>query len=222
MRSLKGSLPAAKPARLALLVTATIGLVSAVACLADLPDSAVTLDQVTRGRFLVVSHDCGGCHNAPSANDDPRSARWLQGYTPDYGPPFQIGPFNTYPKNLTPDMGTGIGKFSPRQIFNALRYGLDPDNTPDVVITSMTPGQGNFPATPYYLAPPMPWPAWRQMPDTDLWDIVAYLKHGIKPVTNMVPDSQGPPDNWASSYTPDKIGPYPLPAYPAGNETFQP
>jgi hypothetical protein len=38
----------------------------------------------------------------------------------------------------------------------------------------------------------------------------------------MVLDSQGPPDNWASSYTADKIGPYPLPPYPAGNETFQP
>jgi hypothetical protein len=128
----------------------------------------------------------------------------------------------TYSKNLTPDMATGIGMHTDRQIFNSLRYGLAPDKTPDVVITSNVPGQGNFPATPVYLAPPMPWPSFRQKSDDDLWAIVAYLKHGIKPVSNQVPDSQGPPDHWASSYTSDKLGPYPLPAYPAGNETFQP
>jgi hypothetical protein len=83
-------------------------------------------------------------------------------------------------------------------------------------------GQGNFPAAPQYLAPPMPWPSWRHKTDGDLCAIVAYLKHGIKPVNNQVPDSQGPPDHWASGYTPDKIGPYPLTPYPTGNETFQP
>jgi len=41
--------------------------------------------------------------------------------------------------------------------YNALKFGLDPGATPDAVITSTTPGTGNFPATPHYLAPPMPW-----------------------------------------------------------------
>ena len=94
--------------------------------------------------------------------------------------------------------------------------------TPDVVITSNTPGQGNFPADPHYLAPPMPWPAWRHMSDGELWDIVAYLQHGIKPVSNKVQDSDDPPDYWASAYTPDQIGLYPLPPYPAGGEEFKP
>jgi hypothetical protein len=91
-----------------------------------------------------------------------------------------------------------------------------------MVITSNVPGQGNFPATPHYLAPPMPWPSFRHLPDDTLWAIIAYVKHGIKPVTNKVTDSQGPPDFWADSYTPGLIGPFPLPAYPAGNEEFLP
>src|SRR5579884_2380936 len=128
----------------------------------------------------------------------------------------------TYPANLTPDVTTGVGMYTDRQIFNAIRFGLDPAKTPDMVITSSAPGQGNFPATPFYLAPPMPWPAFRNFSDANLWAIVAYLKHGIKPVSNMVPASGGPPDHWASSYTTDKTGPFPEPAYPAGNEAFQP
>jgi thiosulfate dehydrogenase len=210
-----------KPSQAALLLTATLGLATAVACLADLPKDAATLDQVTRGRLLLVSHDCGACHNRGGQENDPANPMWLAGLRSP-GQPFHVGPFNTNPKNLTPDLDTGLGKFTARQIFNALCYGLDPDKTPDVIISAGTPGNGNFPATPHYLAPPMPWPAWRHMSDGELWDIIAYLQHGIKPVSNKVPDSDGPPDFWASAYTPDKIGPYPLPPYPSGNEVFQP
>jgi len=51
---------------------------------------------------------------------------------------------------------------------------------------------------------------------------VAHLPHGIKPVSNKVPDSEEPPDYWASAVTPDQIGLYPLPPYPAGGEEFKP
>jgi hypothetical protein len=186
-----------------------------------LPNGPVTADQILRGRQLVASSGCSDCHNRGVNN--PNDPNWLAGYVPKApGLPFQIGPFKTYPANLTPDATTGIGKHSDRQIFNALRYGLDPEETPNVAITSAVPGQGSFPAAPEYLAPPMPWPAFRHNSDEDLWAIVAYLKHGIKPVNNTVPASDGPPDHWASSYTPDRIGPYPFPAYPAANEAFRP
>jgi mono/diheme cytochrome c family protein len=188
---------------------------------AGLPNGPASSDQVAQGRYLVASSGCVDCHG--HGHNDPSDSQWLSGYlTGGATGAFQIGPFKTYAKNLTPDVNTGIGKLSDRQIFNALRYGLDPDNTPGVMITSNVPGQGNFPAAPQYLAPPMPWPSWRHKTDGDLWAIVAYLKHGIKPVNNQVPDSQDPPDHWAGGYTPDKIGPYPLTPYPAGNETFQP
>jgi len=182
-------------------------------------------DQVLLGRYLVISHDCGGCHGGGS---DPAAKGWLAGMTsPDQE--FLIGQncavtpratpcFKTRPRNLTPDNTTGLGRFSERQIFNALRYGLRPGETPDVEITSSTPGQGNFPAHPKYLAVPMPWQAWRHMPDQDLWAIAAYLKRGLKPVSNKVEDSEGPPDFWASAFTVENIGSYPALAFPTANE----
>ncbi|MEO6210071.1 MAG: hypothetical protein ABIQ10_08110 [Gemmatimonadaceae bacterium] len=126
--------------------------------------------------------------------------------------------FLTRARNLTPDNATGLGRFSERQIFNALRFGLRPGETPDIEITSATPGVGNFPRNPKYLAPPMPWPAWRYMSDKELMAIAAYLKHGLKPVSNRVADSEGPPDFWASEYAVAKIGPFPAAQFPTANE----
>jgi hypothetical protein len=174
-----------------------------------------TQDQIARGRFLVVSHACGDCHGGGS---DPAAAGWLDGVRDTILGQFHVGPFVTRSRNLTPDNATGLGRFSERQIFNALRYGLRPGETPDVEITSTTPGQGNFPLHPKYLAIPMPWPSWRHMPDEDLRAIAAYLKQGLKPVNHKVQDSDGPPDFWASEYTVAKIGPYPARPYPTANE----
>lgn len=170
--------------------------------------------QILEGRYLVISHDCGGCHGGGS---DPRSPAWLSGVR-DSLQEFKIGPFTTRPKNLTPDNQTGTGRFSERQLFNALRYGLRPEETPDVEITSTVPGQGNFPVHPHFLAIPMPWPSWRHMPDRDLWAIAAYLKNGVKPVRNVVKDSEGPPDFWAGYYVPDTIGTYPAAPFPTAQE----
>ncbi|HEU4629277.1 MAG TPA: hypothetical protein VFS08_06005 [Gemmatimonadaceae bacterium] len=181
-------------------------------------------DAVRRGRALLINHGCADCHGG---GPNPAAEGYLAGMrTPQQE--FLIGPcatqpgatpcFRTRPRNLTPDNTTGLGRFTERQIFNALRYGLRPGETPDVEITSTTPGEGNFPTNPKYLAPPMPWPAFRHMSDQELYDIAAYLKHGVKPVRNRVPDSEGPPDFWASEYTPEKIGTYPAPAFPTANE----
>jgi hypothetical protein len=175
-----------------------------------------------------MTHLCGECHSrgvpgtSLGGSFDPGHPRWLSGLSPG-GPPFTVGPFKTNPRNLTPDNLTGLGRISMRQTFNALRYGLKPGDTPDMVITSSVPGQGGFPAVPRYLAPPMPWPSFRHMPDEDLMAIAAYLKHGIKPVSNKVPDSEGPPDFWAGEYTLGKaLGPYPLAPYPMAGEAFNP
>ncbi len=189
-----------------------------------LPASKATLAQVQQGQAVVTSFGCTDCHNR--GVDNPADTHWMAGFigaSGGTGPgAYQIGPFATYAANLTPDTTTGIGKYSDNQIYNALKYGLDPAATPDVTITSTTPGQGNFPATPHYLAPPMPWPSIRHLSDTQLWQIIAYLKHGITAVSNTVPASQGPPDFWASSYTAAAVGPAVIPAYPSGNELFQP
>ncbi len=167
-----------------------------------------------RGRNLVLNHGCADCHGK---GPNPASEDYLVGVR-DSTQEFVIGPFKTRPRNLTPDNLTGLGRFTERQIFNAIRFGLRPGETPDADITSGTPGEGNFPAAPKYLAPPMPWPAFRHMPDQDIRDIAAYLKRAVKPVRNKVPDSEGPPDFWASDYTPDKIGTYPAPDFPTSRE----
>jgi mono/diheme cytochrome c family protein len=183
---------------------------------------------VLLGRQLVISHACGGCHGP--TEDGVAQEGWLVGEK-SVEQQFLIGPcavtpgaqpcFHTHPRNLTPDDETGLGRFTERQIFNALRYGVRPEDTPDVKITSTTPGQGNFPLHPHYLAPPMPWPAWRHMKDAELWAIAAYLKRGLKPVHNKVAESEGPPDFWASAYQemPQlKLGTYPAPPFPTVNE----
>jgi len=221
-RTLEYALPA-------LAIVALAGLVGARATRRDagvraLETRSTTADTIARGRYLVISHDCGGCHGGGS---DPATAGWLAGET-DPVMQFMIGPcylkpdakpcFHTHPRNLTPDNETGIGRFTERQIFNALRYGLRPEDTPDVTIAGTTPGQGNFPLHPRYLAEPMPWMAWRYLPDDDLWSIAAYLRRAVKPVHNVVAESEGPPDFWASEYTPVKIGVYPSPAFPTANE----
>lgn len=194
----------------------------------DSAEHAHDSDEILRGRALVLEHACSGCHGGTL---DPADERWMIGMnSPEQE--FRIGPcaadleatpcFRTRPRNLTPDNTTGMGRFSERQIFNALRFGLRPGETADVEITSSTPGVGNFPEQPKYLAPPMPWPAWRHMPDEDLWAIAAYLKHGVKPVSHRVADSEGPPDFWASEYTEEKMGAYPAPPFPSAQEVEPP
>jgi mono/diheme cytochrome c family protein len=184
----------------------------------EMPGDPSRRDQILRGRQLVAETACAACHGGAF---HPGQDGWLDGVRPERRPElvFQVGPFKTYPRNLTPDNATGMGRFSERQIFNSLRYGLRPGDTADVEITSAVPGQGNHPANPKYMAPPMPWPAWRHLPDEDLHAIAAYLKHGLKPVRNRVRDSEGPPDFWASAYTVEAIGTLPAAPFPTANET---
>lgn len=195
---------------------------------ADTQPAQGSKDQVLFGRQLVINHDCAGCHGGLA---DPTAKGWLAGAMSP-AQEFQIGAcsfanpaakpcFITRPRNLTPDNATGLGRFTERQIFNALRFGLRPEDTPDVDITSMTPGQGNFPSTPHYLAPPMPWISWRHMSDPELKAIAAYLKRGLAPFSNKVIESDGPPDFWASAYDAKKVGAYPAPAFPTANERQQ-
>jgi mono/diheme cytochrome c family protein len=204
-----------------LAVMATAGLLAAFR--APAPEPNVDPDQILRGRQLVLEHACGECHGGGS---NPAAEGWLAGMT-EPEQEFRIGPgcaegaegdcFLTRPRNLTPDNITGMGRFSERQIFNAMRYGLRPGETADVEITATEPGVGNFPENPKFLAPPMPWPAWRYMSDDELWAIAAYLKHGLKPVRNRVADSEGPPDFWASAYG-ERLPPMPPAPFPTANE----
>jgi hypothetical protein len=193
------------------------------------PTLASAADTIALGRRVVMSSGCGDCHGGFS---NPGAPNWLVGwrqnsddtlFTAAFRIPTPMGFFQVRPRNLTPDNETGTGRFSERQIFNALRYGLRPGETPDVDITGATPGQGNFPENPKYLAPPMPWPAFRYKPDVELWAIAAYLKRGLKPQTNKVEPSEGPPDFWAGLYGMfGATGAMQTPAFPTDREAALP
>jgi mono/diheme cytochrome c family protein len=187
------------------------------------PMLATAMDTIQFGRNVVVHHGCGDCHGG---GDNPSTPVWLSGARDTIFGQFRIPTpdgkvYLTRPRNLTPDNETGIGRYSEQQIFNAIRFGLRPNQTPDVEITSTTPGQGNFPELPKFLAPPMPWPAFRHMTDLEIRAIAAYLKRGVKPVANMVTDSEGPPDFWAGLYT-QFAGPTTVPAFPTAQEQAPP
>jgi hypothetical protein len=196
--------------RLCRLVSLAVPVIVLAACereAAGADDGPMTAaDTIALGRQVVMSSGCGDCHGG---GDNPSAPMWLVGWragTEDtlFAAAFRIltpgGAFQTRPRNLTPDNETGTGRFTERQIFNAIRYGLRPGETPDVDITGTTPGQGNYPETPKYLAPPMPWPAFRHKSDLEIRAIAAYLKRGLKPQTNKVEPSEGPPDFWAGLY----------------------
>lgn len=168
-----------------------------------LPGGNATRAQVLRGRYLVTA--VGACSDCHGGGGNPSNPQWLSGYaagTPAGGQSFAIGPFTTYAANITSDKTTGIGNWTSQQIFNALRLGKDP--------------AGKF------LAPPMPWPIFRNMTDDDIWSIVAYLQ-SLKPAVNAVPESQGPPGadgkpDWSSAYQ----NLTPLASYPAATENNVP
>jgi mono/diheme cytochrome c family protein len=170
-----------------------------------LPGSTATQDQIVHGRYIVTTQgDCAGCHNR--GDDNPNDPNWLAGYiqSPTLNPgdngKFQVGPFTVLAANITPDTATGIGNWTPQDIFNALRNGHDPAG--------------------HVLCPPMPWPTFRNMTDSDLWSIVAYLK-SIKPVSNAVPAPTGPgvPAGQEADCSIFYTHLEPLPPFPAANET---
>ena len=216
------------PLLFVLVIVSCTSTTPAVSSSGDVRIAQDSREQILLGRQLVLTHDSGGCHGG---QHNPAGKGWLAGLMSP-ALPFHVGACNvdnptakpcyvTRPRNLTPDNTTGLGRFTERQIFNSLRYGLRPEDTPDVEITSTTPGQGNFPPNPHYLAPPMPWPSWRHMSDQELWAIAAYLKHGVKPVTNKVEESDGPPDFWAAVYAKRDMGPYPALPFPTVNEQLR-
>ena len=216
---------------LALAGISSIGLLALAGCgsgndstttSTGIPTGIATLEQVNAGRALVINNGCGDCHSQGVIN--PSAAVWLAGGSgsPTGAGPgdFNLGPLGiTHAVNLTPDPTNGaIYASTDRQVFNVLKWGLDPsDPNANKVINS----KADFPATPKYVAPPMPWPAYRHKPDDQLWAIVAYLKHGLKANPHAVPESATSADDWRGFYSADS-SPVPANSYPTAQEEFKP
>jgi mono/diheme cytochrome c family protein len=130
-----------------------------------------------RGAYLVQGiAACGNCH----------STRSPEGLVPDMelagmADFFELPEFKIHTPNITPDPETGIGAWTDEQIIVAIREGRRPDGT--------------------MLGPFMPFELYRELSDTDVKAIVAYLR-SLPPVRHEVPrsvfnipipDSYGPP-----------------------------
>jgi mono/diheme cytochrome c family protein len=126
--------------------------------------------RVKRGRELAAIGNCSTCHTSAGGKD-------FAGGVP------VPTPFGTiYSSNITPDPETGIGKWTDRQIFAAVREGRRPDGT--------------------LIGPAMPSRSYRYLADEDVEAIVAYLRT-VPPVYNPItvkshydeplPASWGPP-----------------------------
>ncbi len=116
-----------------------------------------------RGRYLVLTADCVGCHTTQGPRG-PRSDMFLAGgtrfTTNSHGAPVA--------RNLTPDRETGLGSRSDDEIKMVLRSG------------SFHTGRSISPRV-------MPWAGFSNWTDEDLQAVVTYLRH-IKPVHHAIPD----------------------------------
>jgi len=126
-----------------------------------------------RGAYLVNTIGaCGKCHTPRDA-----AGRWMANLALSGGFLFDDREFgHVMAPNITPDLETGIGKWSEAQIVTALRDGLRTDGT--------------------IIRPPMPISVYRQLSDRDAAAIAAYL-HSVKPIRRTVARTQfiapGPP-----------------------------
>jgi len=149
---------------------------------AALKPSPAAAARIERGRYLVMIAACHDCHSPKAdAQMTPDAARLLSGRPATTYPPTQdpreirasldltawAGPWgNSYAANLTPDAETGIGaRYTEASFIQTIRTGRKPEGE--------------------MLAPPMPWPVYRNMTDEDLKAIYAYLR-SLAPVKNAV------------------------------------
>lgn len=148
---------------------------------------------VKRGEYLVTISGCNDCHSPKVMTPngpEPDPKRILSGHPAEealpaitdkkmaapgqwvlFGPSLTaaVGPWGTsFAANLTPD-DTGIGPWTEKQFFKAIREG------------KFKGMDGTRP-----LLPPMPWFNFAKMSDEDLRAVFMYLK-SLPPVKNAVP-----------------------------------
>ncbi len=123
--------------------------------------------QIDRGRYLAMELSlCWECHTpfGPTGLD---TSRLFAG-----GREFIPGVLST--PNLTPDPETGIGNYTDQQIFKAITQGIGhyDDDSPE--------GEPLFAIMPYY--------QFANMTPADVMSIIAFLRKGVEPIVNEVPE----------------------------------
>lgn len=126
-------------------------------------------DLVERGRYLVELLGCGACHTDGAFAGAPDTEKLLAGSQTGIArtnPLESAFPGVVYPPNITPDLDTGIGRWSDLQIANAVRAGIGRHGDRRLAT--------------------MPWPGYARLYDDDVAAIVAYLR-SIPAVRHRVP-----------------------------------
>lgn len=125
----------------------------------------VATESIERGAYLVEGiAGCGNCHT-------PRDQQGALIEDMNLAGAFVIeeAAFTAYAPNITPDEQTGIGGWTDEQIGRAIREGVRPDGR--------------------ILGPPMAFAFYREISDSDLQSIVAYLRT-VPAVSNVVPRTE--------------------------------
>ena len=131
----------------------------------DIPDPAQRA-LAERGRYLVITGGCIGCHHVPGPTG-PLLDRYLAG-----GLKFQTHGGTFVTRNLTPDPETGLARRSDDEVKRVLRNGVMADGR----------------VTSYRL---MPWGTYASWTEEDLHAVVVYLRH-LKPVKHFIPEAAAP------------------------------
>jgi mono/diheme cytochrome c family protein len=135
----------------------------------DVDDKAQKENLVARGRYVAAIGVCAECHSltkkGPRKPEDPQYLAGSEGPMED--PAFG----KVWARNLTPDKETGLGKYWPDQIKQAIRTGTRLDGK--------------------RMAPPMSImiPHYSGMAEDDLDAVVAYLR-SIPPAKHQVPERE--------------------------------
>ena len=133
---------------------------------ADIADPAERA-MAERGRYIVMTTGCIGCHGTPGAQG-PRWDMYLAG-----GLRFNTGHGVIVSRNLTPDGATGIGRRTDEEIARVLRSGVFPDGH----VVSHTV---------------MPFANFSNWTEEDRRAVIVYLRH-LNPVPHRIPDPTGTP-----------------------------
>ena len=181
--------PVIRPLAAAMLAAA------ATSAWAQLPGPASTDPTVARGRYLVGTSGCMDCHtpmkmgaNGPEWDMSRLLSGHPEGLVMPPVPKLPEGPWQmiasatntawagpwgvSFTANLTPDMETGLGRWSERDFMTAIRTGKHQGRGRDIL-------------------PPMPIPVYKNYTDDDLKAIFAFLRT-LPPVRNRVPEPWAP------------------------------
>ena len=139
-----------------------------------LPSTSYSIEQLSRGKYLVGLLGCGSCHSDGALVGNPVEGRLLAGSQTGiaFTSPFvDKNPGVAYPPNLTSDMETGLGTWSINQLLQMVRMGTRDHSARSI--------------------PVMPWPAYANITSPDALAIAAYLKN-LAPVHHEVPRNVAP------------------------------